>query len=73
MISYIIYTLSVLVILGSSITLGRRYGDVNLPFINENNVYIFLISAIMMLYMSSSYMTWVRDVDTICKERERIK
>ena len=71
MISYIIYILSAIVVAGSIITLGKTHDWVTLPFINQDNVYIILSVAAVLMYMSSMYMSWVRDIDTICRERER--
>lgn len=69
MISYIIYILSAIVVTGSVITLGKTHDWVALPFINQDNVYIILSVSAVLMYMSSLYMSWVRDIDIICRER----
>jgi hypothetical protein len=69
---YIIYVLSGIIVVGSLMSLGRTYSSLSLPFINESNVYTFLLIGLALLYISTSFMNWTRDVDTICRERERI-
>lgn len=71
MISYIIYFISILTLAVSLVILGKKFDNLTLPFVNEKNVYIYIFASMIIIYLSSSYLSWVRDVDTICREREK--
>lgn len=67
--SYIIFTLSFFVLSMSLLSLGKINTNINIPFINETNIHIYIIASLFIGFVSFTYILWSRDVDTLCKKK----